>query len=173
MSPRAVKTARASATRVLLAILGVGIIATLGFAIWSSTGRPRADSSPSASRSGVATSAATGTGGIGNQVRTSTAHGSHAGYDATVQVTRTDVGATTVTTLDVVLTTQATPASAPTAAAQLIGADDVKHDVALTIVGAGHWTSKQVTIAAGRYTLSARFDRRGAAVLIPMTVVLT
>jgi hypothetical protein len=160
----------------MLAILGVGVIVTLGFAVWSSTARPRAASPPGASppgASGTGPAPTAGTGAVGDQVRTSTAHGSHAGYDASVQVTSTDVGATTVTTFDVVLTTQSTPASAPTATAQLIGASRVRHDVALTIVGAGHWTSRQLTIAAGHYTLTARFDRKGTPVAISMSVVLT
>ena len=100
-------------------------------------------------------------------------HGSSAGYDAKVQITRTGAGPRTLTSLDILLSTQATPASAPSAEAQLVGADHVRHDVPLTIVGAGRWTSQGFTIAAGRYTLTTRFDRSGAPIIIAVTIVLT
>lgn len=159
-----------NAVRRLLPVLGLCVIVVLGVAIWSSTtgSRPDSPTPTPAPRSAAATAS-----GVPNQVRTISARGSSAGYDATVQITRTDVGATTVTTLDIVLTTQATPASAPTAEAQLTGPDRVRHNVALTIIGPGHWRSKQFAIAAGRYTLTSRFDRRGRPVIIPVNVVLT
>jgi hypothetical protein len=156
------------AVRLLLPVLGVIVIAALGFAILSSAPKPRAGTPRIGPRS---ESAAAGT--VTDQVRTSTVHGSSAGYDAAVQITRTDVGSSTVTTLNIVLTTQATPASAPSAEARLVAPDHVGHDIALTIVAAGRWISKQFAIAPGRYTLTVRFDRKGAPVTVQMPVVLT
>lgn len=165
-------TTRSTAARLLLAMLGVSLVALLGVAIWASTKNPTAASHRIAV--GAAPPSAAAAVGAARQVRTSTVHGSQAGYDATVRITQTDVGSATVATLDVALSTQATPASAPTAGAQLVGVDHVAHAVGLTIIGAGHWTSAtQVTLPAGRYALILRFDRKGGAIRIPMTAVLS
>jgi hypothetical protein len=162
------RTTSHTAVRLALAMLGVTMVALLGVAIWASTKGPTSASHKIATGSPPAAAA-----GSAQQVRTSTVYGSQAGYDATVRITQTDVGSITVTTLDVRLSTQATPASAPTAAAQLVGADHNAHAVALTIVGAGHWTSNQITVPAGRYGLIVRFDRKGGPVRVPMTALLT
>jgi hypothetical protein len=168
---KGVTTTRHTAVRLLLAMLGVSVVALLGVAIWASTRSQTAASHKIAT--GPAPPAAAGAAGAAQQVRTSTVHGSQAGYDATVRITQTDVGTTTVTTLDVRLSTQATSASAPTAGAQLLGVDHVAHAAALTIIGAGHWTSNQLTLPAGRYALILRFDRKGGPIRIPMSAVLT
>jgi hypothetical protein len=156
-----------TAVRLVLAMLGVTMVALLGVAIWASTKGPTSASHKIATGSAPAVAAA-----VAHQVRTSTVHGSRAGYDATVRITQTDVGSTTDTTLDVQLSTQATPASAPTASARLVGPDHSAHAVALTIVGAGHWTSNQITVPAGRYALTMRFDRKGGPIRVPITAVL-
>lgn len=101
---------------------------------------------------------------------TTTAHGSSDGYDATVQITQTGAGAGALTGLEIALTTEATPASAPTSEAQLTGTDNVARDVPLTLIGAGRWNSQPLTIAPGRYTLTTRFDRQGHPVTIPVTI---
>jgi hypothetical protein len=90
-----------------------------------------------------------------------------------VRSLRTGAAARGVTSLDVVLTTEDEPASAPSAEVELTGRDGVKRRVPLTIVGAGHWVSGTFEIGAGQYHLVARFHRKGATVAVPMTIVLT
>ncbi len=153
----------------LLPALGVLVVGALGVAVWSSTARPQPPSAPSSTADG-AVPPAPPTGSAA--VRTSVAHGSSSGYDATFRITETDLGAKTLAQLDVQLITEATPASAPSAHARLTAANGATRDLALTIVGAGRWTSRQFSIAPGRYTLSAQFDRSGAPVTIRAVVRL-
>ncbi|MDQ2751068.1 MAG: hypothetical protein M3Y44_16285 [Actinomycetota bacterium] len=155
----------------MLALLGVGTVVSLGVAIWVSNTGPVAASTKTSTGPAPAVAAAAAT--AARQVRTSTLHGSQAGYDAVVLLTQTDAGSKTVSTLDVRLSTQATPASAPTAEARLVGVDHSAHTVALTIIGAGHWSSGQFTLPAGRYALTVSFDRNGGPIRVPMTAVLT
>jgi hypothetical protein len=143
----------------------------LGLAIWSSTGKPPSHPPTSAVGSFADPTAAAPTAENPTAlVKTSTGHGSSAGYDAAVQITQTGVGVGAVTVLEVALTTEATPASAPTAEATLTGPDRVAQDVPLTLIGAGRWSSQQLTIPAGRYTLTTRFDRKGHPLTIPVTI---
>ena len=159
-------TARRGALWLVLPMVGLALVAVLGVVIWVSPHRaPTPESSGSAALGGAP-------GGSGGSVRTSSAKGSHAGYDATVESTRTEIGSATLTTLDVFLSTEGEPASAPTASAVLTGRDAKKHVVALSIVGSGHWISGQLRIAPGRYHVTARFNRQGKPVIIPMTISL-
>ncbi len=152
--------------RLLLPAFGVAVVIALGVAIWSSTPRSR---SPLAPTRTPAPAASTGV----DRARLTVVHASSAGYDATFHITRTRLGARTLTLLDVRLSTEATPASAPNAHAQLTGSDGIRRDVALTVVGAGRWTSKAFSLAAGRYTLSAQFDRLGGSVTVRTAVRLS
>lgn len=161
---------RGGVIKVVLPVLGAGLVAVLGIAIWASSGGPAI---PAASGDAVPTVPGAGPVAPARAVGTSTAHGSHAGFAATVRATSIADAAVTLTALDVLLTTEDEPASAPTAGALLVGVDRVKHDVPLTIIGAGHWTSEQFQIAAGRYRLTATFHRQGGPVVISMTIVLT
>jgi hypothetical protein len=157
---------------IVLPIVGLALAAALGLVVWTSPG----PAGVPASRSAPATAAeAVGADPAAPLLaaRTSVAQGSHAGYRATMTSTRTERGARTVTVLDVELTTEGEPASAPSARAQLTGADGVKHEVPLTIIGAGHWVSSEFSIAAGKYRVDAQFDRQGGAVIIPMVIRLT
>lgn len=158
-----------NAVRRLLPVLAVGLVAMLGFAIWSSTVKPRTQSPAPTGLNSAPPAAAD----VANQVRKITAHGSRDGYVVAAEVTRTDVGSSTLTALDIRLSTEDTPASAPTAEAELVGVDHKSHNVALIIIGPGHWTSHQFAIPAGRYTLTSRFHRGGGPVSIPVTIVLT
>ena len=102
-------TARRGALWLVLPMVGLALVAVLGVVIWVSPHRaPTPESSGSAALGGAP-------GGSGGSVRTSSAKGSHAGYDATVESTRTEIGSATLTTLDVFLSTEGEPASAPTA----------------------------------------------------------
>jgi hypothetical protein len=156
--------------RLVLPVLGVGCVALLGAAVLATSGGTPAPSESVGG--GDPTVAAPALSPVLDPVSTSTAHGSHAGYDATVISTSTMDGALTRATLDVLLSTEGEPASAPSASARLASARGVIHRVRLTIVGAGHWTSNEVTIAPGHYTLTAQFNRHGAPVIISMPVVL-
>jgi hypothetical protein len=156
--------------RLLLAGLGVFTTLLLGLAIWSSTGKPLTQRPPSTDNSAADPALATATAGNAALLKTSTAHGSGAGYDAAVQITQTGTGAGALTLLEVALTTEATPASAPTAGAQLIGSDRRARDVPLSLIGAGRWSSRQLAIPPGRYTLTTRFDRKGRPLTIPVTI---
>jgi hypothetical protein len=145
----------------------MGLVAALGIAVWTSSST--VSSGPAAIESTLPAAA----GQLSDQVRTGAAHGTHAGYNATVLSTSVAAGSVTLTTLDVLLSAEGEPASAPTATAVLTGTDRIGHSVPLTIVGAGHWTSPQFTVAAGHYTLTTRFNRRGGPVVISMTILLT
>lgn len=166
----ATSSVRGGVVKVVLPVLGAGLVAVLGIAIWASSGGPAVPAAPS---DAVPTVPVVGPVAPAQAVGTSTAHGTHVGFAATVQATSIADGAVTLTGLDVLLTTEDEPASAPTAEARLVGTDRVKHDVPLTIIGAGHWTSDQFRIAAGRYRLTATFHRQGGPVVISMTIVLT
>jgi len=160
--------------RVLMPVLAVGAVAALGVVIWSSSDRSAirpTPGGPDAAAPEPGVSAVIDAPSI--QSRTSTVHGSNAGYDVTVQIVRTGVGSAALTTLDVELRTEGEPASAPRAEGRLTGAKGIERIVALTIVGSGHWTSPQFKIAAGRYTLTTRFDRQIRPVTVTMTVRLS
>lgn len=163
---RTSSTGRGSTVRLLLSVAALGVMVAVGVAIWVS---PRG---ADGNGTGAGVPAASATGTPAPPVRTSTAKGSHAGYDATVESARTDIGTTTLTTLDVFLSTEGEPASAPSAEAVLTGADGRDHSVRLTIIGAGHWTSDQFRIGPGHYRLTARFHRSGKPVIIPMAISL-
>ena len=152
----------------VLPMVGVALVAVLGVVIWISPHRSPTGVVPGSGALAESPALA----GQGGQVSTSTAKGSHAGYDATVESTRTDIGSTTLTTLDVFLSTEGEPASAPTASAVLTGADARRHVVALSIVGSGHWISGPLRLAPGRYHVTTRFNRQGKPVIIPMTLSL-
>lgn len=166
----ATSSVRGGVVKVMLPVLGAGVVAVLGIAIWASSGNP---ASPDGAGDAVPTVPTAGPVAPAKAIGTSTAHGSHVGFAATVQATSIADADVTLTALDVLLTTEDEPASAPTAEARLVGADRVKHDVPLTIIGPGHWTSEQFRIPAGSYRLTVTFHRRGGPVAISMTIVLT
>jgi len=103
---------------------------------------------------------------------TADARGSLEGYDASVHLIPTGVGTDHRIVLEVDLSVEATPASAPTASAQLRGPNGRLQAITLTITGAGRWRSHVLTIPAGRYTLSTRFDRQGHPLTIPIAITV-
>lgn len=163
-----------SAIRLLLLAIGLGLTASLGIAVWFSTPQPAAGvptGRSSAGSVGVALATGPPAGTSAKQLPTITASGSSAGFDVSVQLNRTGVAPNFSARLDIRLSTEATPASAPTASAVLTGSR-VRKLVPLSMVGAGHWISGPFAIASGRYTLSSRFDRSGGPVTVPVTLVL-
>jgi hypothetical protein len=154
------------AEMLVLPLLGVGLVAAIGAAILTT-------STPSRSHASVnvpVPPAAGANSAAGDPERSSIARGAADGYRTVVQSTRTGAG---VTTLDVNLTTEGEPASAPSAHVQLTGRDSVRRRVELSIVDAGHWVSGRFSVPAGRYTVIVTFDRKGGPVVIPMTMLLT
>lgn len=145
------------ATQLALVVAGALVLAAaLGWVtVWS------AQPSAPAVATGASTAAA---------VRTTTSRGTAAGYVATVHVVRSGDGAAAATVLEVALTSESTPASAPAADAVLRGDDGVEHVMPLEITGPGRWTSDRLTLVAGDYQLTARFERQGGRVTVPMPV---
>jgi hypothetical protein len=150
---------------VVLPLLAIGLVATIGIAVWATPDGVSREQ-PAASNVGGAPNGAA-------PARLAEAHADAAGYRASVRAERVGSARTARTSLDVLLTTEGEPASAPTAQALLTGTDGARHIVPLTIVGPGHFTSEPFAIGVGRYQLVTRFDRKGAAVVIRMTIRLT
>jgi hypothetical protein len=147
--------------RLILSVLGVGVVVALCVITWSSTATRRGEASIGPPTLPAVRAA---------HVHTITVHGRHAGYEEAANVVQTETGASTVTRLELHLSTEATPASAPSAAAKLTGAKGFRLAVPLTVVGAGIWTSRDLEIPAGRYVLSTRFDRNGGPVTLAVTI---
>lgn len=151
---------------VVLPLVGVVLVAAVGAAILTTSAPAR----PSASGGSVVAPAAGPNSGGVQAERVSSARGEGSGYRVLVQSVRVGAGATT---LDVALTTEGEPASAPSAHIELTGRDSVRRRVELSIVDAGHWVSGRFSVPAGRYSLVATFDRKGGPVVIPMTIQFT
>jgi hypothetical protein len=96
-----------------------------------------------------------------------TASGSAAGYDVTLRLLPLDGG---TSRLEVSLSTEATPASAPTAQAELRGRQGSPKPVPLTIVGAGRWQSAPLRVEPDSYVVTARFDRQTGPVSVPIAL---
>ncbi|MDQ1717948.1 MAG: hypothetical protein QOE89_1901 [Pseudonocardiales bacterium] len=99
--------------------------------------------------------------------------GSVEGYDASLHLIPAGVGTDRTVVIEVDLTVEATPASAPTASGQLRRPDGHVRPIALGVTGAGQWRSASLTIPAGRYTLTARFDRQGHPLTIPISFTVS
>jgi hypothetical protein len=173
LDPVSRSTMRDLGTR-LLPAFGVLTVALLGVAIWTSTGAPGTPGPPTGFSTPAERTLAISVPANSAGLVISTAHGSNAGYEATIKVIRTGaadgVGNNAAIRLEVSLSTEATPASAPTAVSRLTGSDRVGREVSLTLIGPGHWSSQQLTIAPGRYSVTTRFDRQGRPVTIPVTI---
>ncbi len=146
-----------SAVRVELAIAGVLIVVA---ALMSATAQPTQVRRVEAAQGSFAVE------------RTSTAKGSSRGYLASVNVVRSGIEPSTTTVFNVVLSTQATRASAPTAEAILKGPDGVRRSLALDLASEGQWVSPGVDVAPGRYDLKLRFDRADRPVIVPVQLTV-
>jgi hypothetical protein len=160
--------------RLLAFVLAVIVATLLGIAVWSATSRPAAvTTQPPVD---VVTDTPTGP--------ATTDHGSHAaaagtavhgrgnaeGYEASVHLIPAGVGTDRTVVLEVDLTVEATPASAPAADAELRGSNGSKRAIKLLATGAGQWKSDELLIPAGRYTLTSVFHRQGHPLTIPVAI---
>lgn len=148
-----------STARLELLLAGALVVVA---ALMSAAAQP---STPAAGAAGGVTGAGTPAAGV-----TGTASGSAGGYVADVTVRRSGTGAGVVTVFDIDLSTEGTLASAPSADAVLRGPDGVDRAVALELTGAGHWTSKPLPVPPGSYRMTARFERLGRQLRIPVTL---
>jgi hypothetical protein len=136
----------------------------------------RAISSTSATAPGTTAGTAADTTDHTNHAGSGTAadgSGSIDGYDASLHVIPAGVGTDRAVVIEVDLTVEATPASAPTASGQLRTPDGHVRPIALGVTGAGQWRSASLTLPAGRYTLTARFDRQGHPLTIPISFTVS
>jgi hypothetical protein len=156
------------ALRLPLAILGLAAVVLVSVAVWVSMRAPMAPAA-SGQRVGVGTGGVAPTAATGSGVGApgpDKAYGQGQGYRADVQlIHRRDDG---LVQFEVILTTEGTPASAPSADAQLAGAGSRSWAVKLDLVGAGRWVSEPVRLPAGRYLMIGRFHRQGSPVTIPV-----
>lgn len=138
-------------------LLAAGLVAVA--ALMSATPPPTTTDSP--------TSAA---GSRGGSVREVSSTGSKDGYSARVTVSRSGSGDSAATVFQVALTTQGTPASAPSAEALLRGPDGVTRSFGLVISAAGEWVSDRLAVTPGSYLMTARIERLGSTVSVPIDV---
>lgn len=103
-------------------------------------------------------------------LRTTSSQGRAAGYVVRVQVLRTGSGAATATVFRVELTAEGTLASAPSASARLAYPDGVDRGLSLALTGEGEWHSERLSVPPGQYVFTARFNRAGEPVAVPVNV---
>ncbi|MEP6815090.1 MAG: copper resistance protein CopC [Marmoricola sp.] len=167
MSDRAARThQRWAATEKLTSAMRVELVGGL---VLVSVAAVMAASPPPSSVAGTsdfATAAAT----TAAQRSTSAASGGGAGYDVRVRTTRVIAQDSAATVFRVLLSSQGTPASAPSADAVLRGRDGIDRRMSLQLVGAGEWLSDRLSVAPGRYRLTTRFLRAGDEVVLPVRV---
>lgn len=157
-------------TRLLILVLATSAAVAIGAAVLHSTGNQSGGSvpvgnEPTIDPGTVLPSAADGAPTPKRSVITG--RGSAKGYDATVRVVPADGGDSVI---DVDLSTESTPASAPTAQAALRGAAGDRRTIGLTIIGAGRWESSPLRLSPGIYLLTFRFDRVGGPLSIPVRI---
>lgn len=141
---------------VRLELLGAGALIAVA-AVMSATAPP-------------ASVAAASTAIAAQNTRQQSSTGSAAGYRTEVVVTRSGRGPSAATVFRVSLTTQGTRASSPLADALLRGTSGVARGLSLQLVGEGEWVSDRLAVEPGRYRFTARFQRAGATVSIPVDV---
>ena len=107
---------------------------------------------------------------VPEDLRTTSSRGGAAGYVARVKVFRSGTGAATTTVFRVELTAEGTLASAPSARGDLTYPDGVDRRLSLTLTGPGEWYSDRLAVPPGDYLFTARFQRAGEPVAVPVKV---
>jgi hypothetical protein len=112
------------------------------------------------------------TAAVAKASQTASARGVASGFTAEVDVARYGGGAATATVFTVALSTEGTAASAPSADAVLRGVDGLDRRMDLVLTGEGHWRTERLAVAPGTYVLTARFNRLGNPLTIPVTIAV-